>query len=70
MNKPNAGDYMSVTCCGDLPISVILPVNGGQVLKILVTTVAVIQKVTVTWTCWSILLVRMKRTTTAKILNM
>lgn len=31
-----------------LPISVILQVNGGQVLKILVTTVAVIQKVTFT----------------------
>lgn len=48
MNKHYVGDYPSVTCCGDLPISVILPVNGRQVLKILVTTVAVIQKVTFT----------------------
>jgi len=40
-----------VACCGDLPNCVILPVNGRQVLKILVTTVAVIQKVTFPWTC-------------------
>lgn len=45
MNKHHAGDKPSVTCCGNLPISVILPVNGRQVLRILVTTVAVIQKV-------------------------
>jgi hypothetical protein len=40
-----------VAYCGDLPISVILPVTGRQVLKILVTTVAVIQKMTFTCTC-------------------
>jgi hypothetical protein len=48
MNKCHAGDYASVTCCGDLPISVILPLNGRQALKILVTAVAVIHKVTFT----------------------
>ena len=48
MNEHHAGDYPSFTCCGDLPISVILLVNGRQLLKILVTTVAVIQKVNFT----------------------
>lgn len=48
MNKFHAGDYPSVTCCGDLTISVVLPLNGRQALKILVTTVAVIHKVTFT----------------------
>jgi len=67
MNKCHAGDYPSVTCCEDLPVSVILLLNGRQALKILVTTVAVIHKVTFTWTCYSISLVQMKCATTAKI---
>lgn len=51
MNKYHAADCPSVTCCGDLPISVFLPANGRKVLKMLVTTVVVIQKVTFTRTC-------------------
>lgn len=46
MNMHDAGGCPSVKCCGDLPISVILPLTERKVLGMLVIAVVVILKVT------------------------